>query len=259
MKRCSYYPIQLGLAILTVLFLPQLNAQSEKDDAKLLKTMEARLAKVRQQLLATSDPAENAKLQNAIDDIRKETLPKLTPKAQAPILIVMKLIEPLRKEAIAYAQILANFSNSKDSDFTTIKSRDDITVRLSVIEKLNTANDHLLARLDNIDIATGETLEALGLDAHDKAEFLAQFKQSFSRSRGPTKAIRSLDTKILAHFRAALELMDKHWGRWTAKEGDPLIWLDQAAETQFTNITTEMNAFAVEQASIQNELAVNIK
>ncbi|MES1167022.1 MAG: hypothetical protein ABUL68_03380, partial [Pseudomonadota bacterium] len=121
-----------------------LRAATDDTDAKTIEEMRQRLVAVQKQILASKDIGEQARLQKSLTGIMEETLPKLSAQARTPMLVSLRLVQPLQQAGGEYVQMIADFSASTQSDFSTIKSREDIQDRLKQIDRLATFNQGLI-------------------------------------------------------------------------------------------------------------------
>lgn len=247
--------LSLGALCVPGFAAPAASSASDQEDARVVEEMRGRMVEIQRQLLATSDLAEQARLQKSMMAILEETLPKLSAKARPMLVVATQVVTPIQQASAAYMGMIGEYAAAPESDFTTIKSREDIPTRLERIDRLAEANQSLIKLLTGFRAAAEKALDEHYVSAADKRDFLTGFDQGFGRQVGPTMAIRNLDTGMFEKLREALHLLDSGWGKWKAVEGQPLEWSDEQLENQFVGILQDINQLAERQAKAQQVLS----
>lgn len=247
--------LSVTLLVTGLLVVPAWGSPESDADQKLITELRQRTSALQKKILATSDPAEQARLQKQIPLLVEEILPKLSPKARVPMQVALKLVQPIQQAGADYMQKIADFSSSPDSDFTTLKAREEIKPRLAMIAELNEMNEGLINQLENFETSADKMLDESSLNPLEKREFKAGLTQGFGRRIGPMKAIRTLDTRMFEIFTAALQHLDLHWGKWKVTPGKPITWDAEAADAEFQAMMKELGVLAERQGAAQAVLS----
>jgi hypothetical protein len=258
MKTSSLLRRTVALVLTGLLATVSLPAADETGDAAVIAGMKQRLIEVQKQIIASADPAEQARLQKSLRAIMEEALPKLSARGRTPMLVSLRLVQPIQDAGSAYMQMVADYAASPQSDLTKITSHEDIQARVAHLNRLDTANTGLLNLLNNFETDAARILKEEKVSAAETEGFLAGLSRGFGRQIGPLKAIRNLDTRMYALLTSAMMHLDQHWGKWKNTPEGRLAWTDEKLEQQLVTMLEEIRVLAERQSAAQQALAARL-
>lgn len=250
------------LRVFVVLFallsssLPHVHAQNADD--VILKEMNAKLREIKQRALTTDDPAQRIAAQQEIMQVMKETVPKLTTTARPMFVISMQVLTPLQTEGEIYTQMIADWVASGESDFATLSNREEIARRIERIERLSKVNESLLVRFNNFEDNVMEALKENDVPMAQRRGFLEGLRESMGKQIGPLRAIRTIDRQLFVQYKAAYELLDRCWGKWSKADDGMFRWENSEDEAVFQKCIDEILSLAEKQAQAEQLLSTRL-
>jgi hypothetical protein len=231
-----------------------LSSRADADET-LIQDMNTRVQALKRDALSTSDLKQATEDQAQMAKIMEDTLAKLSPKARAMMTVSLKVVQPLQEQAGTYVKMVDAFSSSDDARFTTITGRDQIGPRRERIAKLAAANAALITLYHGMREHAEQLLATADIASAEKKAYLNEFDESFGRTIGPTMAIRELDRKLYGEWTAALDLLDRQWGKWTVNPQQQIEWAAAEGRDQFNAIMANIQTYSERQRRAQELLA----
>ena len=209
-------------------------------DEEVLAKMQQRMIALKQQMAKTEDLAERATLQKQAVTIINETLKQLSPQSRPMVEVGLKLVQPLQTDAGEYMLAVNAFFSSEAGDFRSIKSREEIKDRIAKVDQLDRSNRKLLERINSLESDAEKMLETGGVSRANRAGFMEGLRQGAAKQMGAMRALRTLDSKMYDQWKAALSLLDAHFGKWHSEGDGPIVFDDEEAKTKFLEIVKEI-------------------
>lgn len=254
----AFLPLMIRLLIVAFSLICVVDATAADlaaQDKAVIDEMTVRSKELQRRIIATGDPLEKSRLQKSLVQLMEDTLPQLSENGRLPLLVGIRVMQPFQQASAAYTEMTTAFFDSAEGDFTTIKQRAEIAVRLATIDRLQAANLGLIRMLEGAEAEAAKVIKEQKVTPEVAQDFLAGFRKGRSRTSGAALAIRNLDTKVYTQLSAALTFLDANWGKWSAVTEDGFTWQDPALEREFAAIISEIERLAELQAKAEAELA----
>jgi hypothetical protein len=240
------------LALLLACLAP-VQAGTEQQDEKVIAEMRTRLRELQQQMVGLEDPQEMLRLQKQVQAIIDETMGRVSPRARAMLDVGLTIMQPIQAQSTAYITMVNDYFSSPESDFTSLQARVEIRPLVTRINALIAANQKLIEAIEAIPAEAARIVAGADMSADERAGFEQGLLEGLNRQMAPLRAIRNLDARIYALLVAALEQLDRDWGKWQPGSA-PIEWSDPKLQEEFDARTAEIVVLSERQTKAQEAL-----
>jgi hypothetical protein len=223
-------------------------------DIAVLERMQQQGKAIQAKIIETDDLNERAKLQAQLMTVMDEALKQLSPQKRPLLAVSLKVVRPLQEQSSAYLEAVSAFFTSA-GDFRTLKVRTEIKEREKRVDQLEAMNQALVQRMSTLESDVEKMLVAEGVDASGRRNFMEGFRTGTLRKMAATRAVRTLDSRLYAQWKAALALCDEQWGKFRSVADAQITFDDPAAGKKFDAIMAEVEKIADRQAVAEKAAA----
>ena len=137
----------LLLLLATSLLLPLVAfGQTTKNDDALIAAMNRRVKELQIEAQSSADDfGRLTRLQEEVMAVVRETIAKVSPKTRPSLEIGLLLLGPLQQESAAYMKFAEEKIGGGLFDFTTLRDRTEIAVRIETLREIKNRNERLRA------------------------------------------------------------------------------------------------------------------
>jgi hypothetical protein len=139
-------------------------------------------------------------------------------------------------------------------NFATLKQKDQIAARRSVVEQYIAANSEFVSTISNQAGMIQSELQIRGLKPEKIEKLVAAYRKETAASHELVLQIRQCDAQSGKVFLALLDLTETQWGKWTHNSTEGYtVFDDEASADQFEKLCRQLENVFEQQAQVQSK------